>query len=107
MEMMRQKPARRFPFAALGFVLIAASAAPTIIGMVRAFEQVHRGEDVTAAVKNGVTLALHPAFATCGLIGLLLVIIEIARTLRRRHRPVTQRTAGSAKSNPREAAKAG
>jgi len=55
--------------------------------MVRAFEQVQRGEDVTAAVKSGVALALRPAFAACGLIGLLFVIIGIARALRR-GRPV-------------------
>ena len=90
MEIMRQKPARRLPFAALGLVLIATSAAPTILGMVRAFEQVQRGEDPTTTVNSGVALAFHPSFTACGLIGLLLVIMGIARACRRSQRPVRE-----------------
>lgn len=84
---MRQKPTRHFPFAAVGLVLIAVFVAPTVVGMVRGFGQLQRGEDATA-VSSGVALAFHAAFMACGLLGSLLVIVGIVRAIRRAGRPV-------------------
>ena len=84
---MRQETARHFPFAAVGLVMIPVSVAPTVIGMVRSFNQLQRGEDATA-VNSGVALAVHPAFIACGLLGLLLVVVGIVRAIRRAGRPV-------------------
>ena len=84
---MRQKTIRHFPFAALGLVLIAVSAAPTVIGMVLGFDQLQRGEEATA-VSSGVALAFHPAFVACGNVGMLLVVIGIVLAIRRAGRPV-------------------
>lgn len=72
---------RRFPFAAVGVILIAASVAPTVVGMVRGFSQLNRGESATS-IDRGVALAFHPAFVACGVVGLLLVIAGIVRALR-------------------------
>ena len=77
---------RDFPFAILGLVLIAASVALTVLGMVRGFGQVQGGES-PAAVNSGVGLAFHPALIACGAAGLLLVVVGIVRALRRRGRP--------------------
>jgi hypothetical protein len=86
---MRQKT-RHFPFAAVGLVLIAVSTAPTVMGMVRSFNQMQRGEDGAAVTTagNGGALAFHPAFIGCGLIGLLLVVVGIVLAIRRTARPV-------------------
>jgi hypothetical protein len=86
---MRQKT-RHFPFAALGLVLIAVSAAPTVIGMVRSFNQMQRGEDAAAVATtdSSVALAFHPAFMACGLMGLLFVVVGIVLAIRRSARPV-------------------
>jgi hypothetical protein len=84
---MRQKTARHFPFAALGLVLMAVSVAPTVIGMVRGFAQMQRGEDATA-VTSSVALASHPAFIACRVAGLVLVIVGIVLAIRRAGRPV-------------------
>src|SRR5688500_5149079 len=64
---------RHFPFAAVGLVLIVVSVAPTVIGMVRSFNQMQRGDAAAAAgtSESSVALAFHPAFVACGLIGLL------------------------------------
>ena len=69
MKLKRTRPmghnaARRFPFAALGLVLLAVSVAPTVIGMVRGFDQLGRDDDA-AAISSGVALAFHPAFMAC------------------------------------------
>lgn len=77
MEMMA---ARRFPFAAVGLVLIGVFVAPSVIGMVRTFAQLGRGEDVPAT-SSGELLSFHPAFMACGLIGVLLVIAGILRAI--------------------------
>jgi biopolymer transport protein ExbB/TolQ len=79
---MRQKR-RHFPFAPVGLVLIAVSVAPTVIGVVRGFNQMEQGGDATATVNSGVALAFHPAFIACGLIGLLLVVVGIVLAVRR------------------------
>jgi hypothetical protein len=78
---MRQKSAGHFPFGSVGVVLIIASLLPTVIGMVRGFNQLQRGEDATA-VNSGVALALHPAFIACGGLGVLLVVVALIRALR-------------------------
>ena len=84
---MRQKNARHFPLGSIGVILIIASALPTVVGMVRGFNQMQRGEDATA-VNSGVALAFHPAFIACGALGVLLVVVAIVRALRRGGRPV-------------------
>lgn len=73
---------RRFPFAAVGVALIAVSVAPTVVGMVRGFNQLDRGESATS-FDRGVALAFHPALIACGVVGLLFVIAGIVRALRR------------------------
>jgi hypothetical protein len=65
---------------ATGIVLILISGAPVVIGMARGFDQLKRGDPPTA-VDSGVSMAFHPAFIACGAIGLLLVIIGIARAI--------------------------
>jgi hypothetical protein len=86
---MRQKLTRRFPFAALGLVLIAVSVSPIVIGMVRHFNQMQRGEGQDAmAVSSSAALAFHPAFMASGLIGMLLVAVGIVLAIRRSARPV-------------------
>jgi len=86
---MRQKT-RHFPFAALGLVLIAVSVAPTVIGILRSFNQMQRGEDAAAVetTESSIALAFHPAFVTCGLVGLLLVVVGIVLAIRRSDRRV-------------------
>jgi hypothetical protein len=72
------KRPRRFPFAAIGLVLIAVSVAPSVIGMVRGFKQLQAGENATA-LNSGVALAFHPAFIACGVLGVILVVIGFGR----------------------------
>ena len=84
---MRQKGARHFPFGSVGVVLIVASVLPTVIGMVRGFNQLQRGEDATA-VNSGVALAFHPAFIVCGALGVLFVVFALVRAFRSGGRPV-------------------
>jgi hypothetical protein len=86
---MRQKT-RHFPFAAVGLALIVVSVAPTVIGMVRSFNQMQRGDDAAAAgtADSSVALAFLPAFVGCGLIGLLFVVVGIVLAIRRSATPV-------------------
>lgn len=72
---------RRFPLAAVGVILVAVSVAPTVVGMVCGFHQLHRGESATS-IDRGVALAFHPAFIACGVSGLLLIIAGFVRALR-------------------------
>ena len=81
-SVMRQKIVRHFPFGSVGVVLIIASELPTVIGMVRGFNQLQRGEDSTA-VNSGIALAFHPAFIATGTLGMLLVMVALVRALRR------------------------
>src|SRR5262245_52602667 len=89
MVAMRQKT-RHLPFAAIGLVLIVVSVAPTVIGMVRGFNQMQRGEGAAAAAAAGssVALSFHPALIACNLIGLLLVVVGIVLAIRRSARRV-------------------
>jgi biopolymer transport protein ExbB/TolQ len=79
---MRQK-SRQFPFTAVGLVLIAMSLAPTVVGMVRGFQQLQRGEDATAA-RSAVAVAFHPALIALGAVGFALVFVGVLLAFRRR-----------------------
>jgi len=81
---MEHNAARRFPFAAVGLVLLAVSVAPTVIGMVRTFGQLGQGGEDPPAISGDGALAFHPAFMACGVIGALLVVVSIIRALRPR-----------------------
>jgi hypothetical protein len=82
---------RRFPFAALGLVLIAISAAPLVIGMERGFNEMQRGENGIDTVNRGVELAWHPAFMACGIVGCVLVFVGIILAARRAGRAAALR----------------
>lgn len=84
---MRQKSTRHFPLGSVGVVLIMASVLPTVIGMVRGFNQLQRGEDATA-VDSGVAMAFHSAFIACGTLGVLFVLVALVRALWRGGRAV-------------------
>lgn len=68
--------------------MIIISVLPTVIGMVRGFDQLQRGESATA-VDSGVAMAFHPAVVVCGALGLLFVVVGLFRALRRAGRAVT------------------
>jgi hypothetical protein len=78
---MRQNALRRFPLIATGMALILISVAATLIGFVRGFNNLQRGEPATG-VDSGVALSVHPAFIACGVAGLLLVVAGIVRAAR-------------------------
>ena len=77
---MRLRSHRHSPFGLAGVVLIAIAVVPTAIGMLRGFRQLQRGEDA-AAIGIGVGLAMHPAFVTCGILGIVLVVVAVALSL--------------------------
>ena len=83
---MRKNHTRRFPFIGIGLLLLAISGAPAVVGMLRDFNQLQHGQD-PSAVQSGVGLAFHPAFIACSNVGLLLLVIGIARALRRSGSP--------------------
>ena len=85
---MRQPMLKKIPLAAIGMVLIAVAVAPVVVGMVRAFGEVRRGGGgVEPTAAGAVAVGFHPAFIACGLLGVVLVAIAIARALRRGHAP--------------------
>lgn len=67
--------------------MIIIAVLPTVIGMVRGFNQLQRRESATA-VGLGVALAFHPAFLVCGALGFLFVVVGLFRALRRGGRAV-------------------
>jgi hypothetical protein len=69
---------RRFPFIAVGLVLMAVAGAPTVIGMMRGFDEISRGE-TAVSITDGVELAFHPAFMSCASLGILLFVVGLVR----------------------------
>ncbi|MEX1229120.1 MAG: hypothetical protein WEB58_02695 [Planctomycetaceae bacterium] len=69
---------KHFPFAGIGVLLIAVSTSPTVVGMIRAFNQLP-GEGA-ATLDRTVALAFHPAMIACVNVGMLFVVIGIVRS---------------------------
>ncbi len=73
---------RHLPLVSTGIVLLLFSVAPTVIGMVRGFNEVPEGQ-ADMAIESGVRMSFHPAFIGCAVIGFLLVTIGVVRQMAR------------------------
>ena len=78
--MVQHRSVRRVPLVSVGIVLVLLAVSPTMIGMLRGFDQLQRGaapNDIGA----GVVVAFHPVFIGCGFLGMLFLLAGLLRHL--------------------------